>query len=94
MRINFGSAGSLSIFRRRRFTSVSTLRTGDVRVFAPHALHERVAAEDDAAVAGQHVEQVELVRGQLDLAFVEPRLPARRFDQQRTGLHGRRVLAR
>src|SRR6185503_12826364 len=32
---------------------------GDVRLAAPDALHQRVAAEDDAAVARQHVEQVE-----------------------------------
>ena len=53
---------------------------GDVRVAAPHALDQRVAAEHDAAVAREHVEQVELVRGELDVAIVQAREPARRID--------------
>ena len=92
--MNFGSAASCSILRRSALHERVHAADRDVRVFAPDALHERVAAENDAAVAGQEVEQVELVRGQLDLAIVEPRLPARRFDQQRPGLHGRRMFAR
>src|SRR5262245_18667077 len=41
---------------------------GDVRLVAPDAPHERVAAEHDAAIAREQVEQLEFVRGQLDLA--------------------------
>ena len=66
-----GSAGSSSIFRRTRLTSVSTLRSVMWVSSSPHALHQRVAAEDDAAVAREQVEQVELVGRQLDLASVE-----------------------
>ena len=53
---------------------------GDVRVAAPDPLHQRFAAEHDAAVAGEQVEQVELVRRELDLAVVEPRVAPRRID--------------
>ena len=65
---------------------------GDVRILAPDPLDESVAAEDDAAIAGQHVEQLELVRRQLDLAVAEFawRAPAQ---PEVPGLHGRRVLA-
>ena len=66
---------------------------GDVRILAPDPLDESVAAEDDATIAGQHVEQLELVRRQLDLAVAESCLAPRRLSQKVPGLHGRRVLA-
>src|SRR6184192_2160382 len=53
---------------------------GDVRVPAPHALDQRVAAEDDAAAARQHVEQVELVRGEIDVGAVDAGEAPRRID--------------
>src|SRR3954468_18834685 len=55
---------------------------GDVRVGYPDALDERVTAEHDAAVAGEHVQQIELVGGELDVAAVQPREPPRRIDVQ------------
>src|SRR4051812_19074494 len=44
---------------------------GDVRVTAPHPLHQRFTAEHDAGIAGQQIQQIEFVRGQLDVAPFE-----------------------
>src|ERR687888_1244112 len=43
----------------------------DVRVVAPHALHERLAAEHDPAIAREQIQQIELVRGEIDVAAVD-----------------------
>ena len=77
-----GSAGSVFDLLAQPLDQRVDAALGDVRVAAPDPLHQRVAAEHDAAVAREHVEQVELVRGQLDVAIVEPRQPPRRIDEQ------------
>src|SRR2546421_11141755 len=46
---------------------------GDVRVVAPDALHERFAAEHDSPIARQQVQQIEFVRGEIDIASVDAR---------------------
>jgi len=35
-------------------------------------LHQRIAAEDDAAIGGEQIEQIEFVRRQFDLMQQEP----------------------
>src|SRR3954466_520755 len=67
---------------------------GDVRVVSPDLLHQRVAAEDDAAIGRQQIQEIEFMRGQLDLAVRQACVTARRIDRQaagddRSGMAGR-----
>src|SRR3954451_24262498 len=55
---------------------------GDVRVVSPGLLHQRVAAEDDAAIGREQVQQIELMRRQFDLAILKAGVTARRIDRQ------------
>ena len=90
-------AGSGSIRRRSRLTSVSTLRT--VTNVSPRQIfaEQRLAAEDDAGVRGQQVQQAELLVGQLDVAPVDPHAARRHVDLDAVDAHRRlagRVRAR
>ena len=51
---------------------------GDKRLILPHAAEERFAAEDDARARQQHVEQLELVRRQLDVRLADADAAPRR----------------
>ena len=66
--------------RRRRLTSVSTLRT--VTNVSPRQIfaQQRFAAEDDAGVRREQMQQPELLIGQLDVAAVDADAAARRID--------------
>jgi HlyD family secretion protein len=62
-----------------------------MQIVSPHALHERVATEDNPAVRGEQIQQIEFVRGQIDVTAIQPRETARGIDRQPAGRHGRRM---
>ena len=57
-------------------------------VGAPDVLEQAVAGEDDARIAGEGGEEVELARAQVELALADGGLPPTRVDPQRAHLHG------
>ena len=59
-----------------------------MRVVAPHLLHQRVAAEDNAAIGGEQVQQIEFVRRQFDLTILQAGVSSRRIDGQPAGDDG------
>ncbi len=49
---------------------------------APHALEELVAREHEAAVVEELPEQIEFLRGKLDLLLADARLTTTRIDRR------------
>jgi len=58
-------------------------------VGTPDTLEQILAGKDAAGVAGQRVEQIELARGQLDLAALTAHLAALRVDAEQAELKRR-----
>jgi len=55
-------------------------------VIGPDARQQRFAAEDDAGMRGEHEQQAEFLRGEIDVLAVDAHAPPRRIDVQSVNL--------
>src|SRR6188474_210285 len=59
---------------------------GDEGVIGPDPRQQRFAAEDDAGMRGEHEQQAEFLRGEIDILAVDAHAPPRRIDVQSVNL--------